>query len=147
MVGVEQTFTEHLSDAKPSVVLFHVVPSSQDSLSAPTLPPLFLRLLTWGSQKTSGTAGSALSCGFGGGVHEKHTLCRQPPRRSNSSGPVPLPSCFGDRRLITRVPGRAGEGQLGPRLGQEVSRSVRRPPGNQGLGWRKKDLQDDSRSD
>lgn len=32
MVGVEQTFTEHLPDAKLSVMLFHVVPSSQNLL-------------------------------------------------------------------------------------------------------------------
>lgn len=34
MVGVEQTFTEHLPDAKLSVLLLHVAPSSQDPLSS-----------------------------------------------------------------------------------------------------------------
>lgn len=48
MVGVGQTFTERLPDARLSVMLFHVVLSIWDSLHPQPSPLLFLRLLTWG---------------------------------------------------------------------------------------------------
>jgi hypothetical protein len=108
LIGVRKIFTKHLPDARPGVALAHMVPPHQDYFVFIHSPPSSLRLLTWGWLKTSGTVGCVLSCGFGGGVHERHTLCRQPPQRSNWSGRVLLPSCCGDRQPTTRVLGKQG---------------------------------------
>lgn len=64
MVGVEQTFTEHLTDARLSVMLFHVVPSNQDSLHPHPLSSALSQTADMGLTENIGDSGLCFELWF-----------------------------------------------------------------------------------
>lgn len=126
MVGVEQTFTEHLPDAKLSVVLFHVVPSSQDSFCLHPLSSAFSQTADMGLTENIGDSGLCFELWFRRRrAREAYTLQAASPEiklKWTSSIAQLLWRQAAHNKGVSRGRGGAGGGtQLGSRLQWEVS--------------------------
>lgn len=64
MVGVEQTFTDHLPDARLSGELFHVVPSCQDALHLHPLSSALSQTADMGLTENIGDSGLCFELWF-----------------------------------------------------------------------------------
>lgn len=141
MVGVEQTFTEHPPDAKLSVVLFHVVPSSQDSLCLHPLSSALSQTADMGLTENIGDSGLCFELWF------RRRRAREAYTLQAASPEIKLKWTSSIAQLLWRQAAHnkgTGQGQgrlrLGSRLWEEVSQSMWRLLGKIGCGIEKERL-------
>lgn len=135
-VGVEQTFTEHLPDAKLSVVLLHVVPSSQDALFLHPLASALSQTADMGLTENIGDSGLCFELWF------RRRRAREAYTLQAASPEVKLKWTSSIAQLLWRQAAhnkgtRRGGGGLGSRLWQEGSQSVWSPFEKTGCGMEK----------
>lgn len=136
MVGVEQTFTEHLTDARLSVMLFHVVPSNQDSLHPHPLSSALSQTADMGLTENIGDSGLCFELWF------RRRRAREAYTLQAASPEIKLKWTSSIAQLLWRQAAhnkgtRQNQGWAqgyGRRLAGEYGDHL----GKQGVGWRKK---------
>lgn len=137
MVGVRQTFTEHLPDARLSVMLFHVVPSSQDSRHPHPLSSALSQTADMGLTENIGDSGLCFELWF------RRRRAREAYTLQAASPEIKLKWTNSIAQLLWRQAAhnkgtRLSRSRVGMFLGQGYGR-LAGEWGKQGVGWRKND--------